>query len=416
MLRIDVSPLRHLPDFRRIWTSGLISGFGSMATFVAMPYQVADLTGSYVLVGLLGVAEVIPLIVFGLWGGVIADRHDRRQVLLLTEIVAMSLSGVLVVNSLFTSPRVGVIFAVAILFAAVDGLQRPSLDALIPRIVPRDVLSSVGALRSLRGNVSQIAGPALGGVLIAVGGVSFAYLFDVATFVVSAMLIVRVAAVPTARESIETPWIELRDAVSYVRSRGDIIGTYVVDTAAMVLAFPFALFPFIAREYDAEWALGFLYSSLAVGSLLATATSGWVRRVHHHGRVIMIAAVAWGLAIMTAGLVHRIWWVLAFLVVAGMADMVSGLFRSLIWDSTIPDVIRGRMAGLELLSYSVGPQLGQVRSTMTARYTSAQASLVIGGSVCAASIPAMVPGLRELWSFDARTANDRTEVTAFVDH
>ncbi|MFM8528325.1 MAG: MFS transporter, partial [Ilumatobacteraceae bacterium] len=157
-------------------------------------------------------------------------------------------------------------------------------------------------------------------------------------------------------------------------------------------------------EYDAEWALGFLYSSLAVGSLIATATSGWVGRVHHHGRIIMLAALAWGLAIMAAGLVHEVWGVRVFLVVAGMADMVSGLFRSLIWDSTIPDVIRGRMAGLELLSYSVGPQVGQVRSTLTARYTSAQASLVIGGSVCAASIAGMVPALRELWSFDARTA------------
>lgn len=412
MLRIDLSPLRELQDFRRIWTSGLISGFGSMATFVAMPYQMADLTGSYVLVGLLGVAEVIPLILFGLWGGVIADRHDRRRVLLLTECAALSLSGVLMVNSLLSTPSPAVIFAVAILFAAVDGLQRPSLDALIPRIVPADVLPSVGALRSLRGNVSQIGGPALGGILIAVGGVSSAYVFDVITFVVSALLILRVSAVPSTRESIDAPWRELREALSYVRSRRDIIGTYVVDTAAMILAFPFALFPFIVQEYDAEWALGFLYSSLAVGSLLATATSGWVSRAHFHGRIILIAAFAWGVAIMAAGLVHSVWWVLSCLVLAGMADMVSGLFRSLIWDSTIPDEIRGRMAGLELLSYSVGPQVGQVRSTFTARYTSAQASLAIGGAVCAASIAGMVPALKELWSFDARAAIQRHDEPA----
>lgn len=414
VLRIDLQPLRDFPDFRRIWTSGLISGFGSMATFVAMPFQMADLTGSYVLVGLLGVAEVIPLIVFGLWGGVIADRHDRRRVLLLTECAAMTLSCVLVVNSLLANPSPTMIFVVAVLFAAVDGLQRPSLDALIPRIVPPEVLPSVGALRSLRGNVAQIAGPAVGGILIAVGGVSSAYVFDVLTFVVSALLILRVSAVPTVRDAIDAPWRELREAMSYVRSRRDIIGTYVVDTAAMVLAFPFALFPFIVREYEAEWALGFLYSSLAVGSLIATATSGWVGRVHHHGRIIMLAALAWGLAIMAAGLVHEVWWVLVFMVVAGMADMVSGLFRSLIWDTTIPDVIRGRMAGLELLSYSVGPQVGQVRSTLTARYTSAQASLVIGGSVCAAAIGGMAPALRELWSFDARTAVRQKVETTIV--
>lgn len=384
-----------------------------MATYVAMPFQVADLTGSYVLVGLLGIAEVVPLIVFGLWGGVIADRHDRRTVVLITEVSAMVLSIVLVANALLDSPRVAIIFVVAVLFAAVDGLQRPSLDALIPRLVPQDQLASVGALRSLRGNVAQIAGPAVGGILIAFGGAKSAFAFDVGTFVVSALLISRLPTIRNSRDRIDAPLQELREALAYVRTRRDIIGTYVVDTAAMVCAFPFALFPFLADEFEAPWALGFLYSSIAVGSLLATLTSGWTSRINRHGRMIVAAAGVWGLAIMSAGLVHNLWWLLACLVVAGMADMVSGLFRTLIWDSTIPDDIRGRMAGLELLSYSVGPQIGQVRSTLTARYTSPQASLVLGGAVCAVGCTGLIHGTAQLWNFDARS-RDLTSRAGYV--
>ena len=383
-----------------------------MATYVAMPFQVADLTGSYVLVGLLGVAEVVPLIVFGLWGGVIADRHDRRRVVLVTEISAMTLSLVLVANALLGTPRVSVIFLVAIFFAAVDGLQRPSLDALIPLLVPADQLARVGALRSLRGNVAQIAGPALGGVLIAVGGVASAYLFDVATFVVSALLILKVRRLPMPRGRKDAPFQELREALAYLRTRRDIIGTYLADTLAMVMAFPFALFPFLATEYDSGWALGFLYSSVAVGGLIATVTSGWVSHVRRHGRMVIGAATLWGLAIMVAGFVHSLWWVIAWLVVAGMADMVSGLFRTLIWDSTIPDDMRGRMAGVELLSYSIGPQIGQVRSSLTARYTSPQTSLVVGGLICTVGCATLTRTLPALWSFDSRSSRRSAACTA----
>jgi MFS family permease len=252
----------------------------------------------------------------------------------------------------------------------------------------------------LRGNIAHVVGPALGGILIAIGGVSVAYLFDALSFVLSMWFILRISRLPTQRDSFESPLRELRDAFGYLRTRKDIIGTYAIDTIAMICAFPYALFPFIVKEYNVPWALGFLYSSLAVGSLLATISSGWTSRIRRHGRAVVFSAVSWGVAILCAGLVKNIYWVLVFLVLAGAADMMSGLFRSLIWDLTIPDDLRGRMAGLELLSYGIGPQVGQVRSTLTARWTSIQSSLIIGGVVCVGGVGVVQSAIPALWAFE----------------
>ena len=410
MIRLNTDPLRTNKNFRNLWISGVITGLGSFATYVSMPYQIADITGSYVAVGLLGVTEVVPIVVFGLWGGVIADRFDRRNVVVVTEVIMMLLTGVLLANALMPTPQTWVIYLISSLFAATDGIQRPSLDAMLPRVVTPDQLAAAGALRSLRSNIAHITGPALGGILIAIGGVGLAYSFDVVSFVASVYFLLRVARLPSQREVFEKPLHELKLAFSYLRTRRDIIGTYLADTIAMICTFPFALFPFIVDEYDAPWALGFLYSSLAVGSLIATATSGWTSRIYRHGKAVLFSAGAWGITICAAGFVKNIWWVLFFLMLAGAADMMSGLFRSLIWDLTIPDELRGRMAGLELLSYGVGPQVGQVRSTLTARFTSIQTSLIAGGAVCAGSMAVLKSAMSSLWRFDARVTQSRHDV------
>lgn len=411
MIRLNTELLRSNKNFRNLWLSGVITGLGSFATYVAMPYQIAKITGSYVAVGVLGLTEVVPIIVFGLWGGIIADRFDRRSVVARTEVAMLVLVCVLLVNSQLASPQLWIIYIVSALFASVDGIQRPSLDAMLPRLVAPHDLAAAGALRTLRGNLAHVIGPSFGGILIAVGGVSVAYTFDGISFVASVFFLLRIVRIPVDRETVEHPLKELKIAMSYLRSRRDIIGTYLVDTIAMVTAFPYALFPFIVREYHATWALGFLYSSFALGSLLATVSSGWSIRVKRHGKAVVLAAVAWGAAILCAGLVKNVWWVFLFLLFAGAADMVSGLFRSLIWDLTIPDELRGRMAGLELLSYGVGPQLGQVRSTLTARWTSIQTSLVIGGALCIAGSGFVGSSLPALWRFDADGQQTLTETT-----
>jgi MFS family permease len=289
------------------------------------------------------------------------------------------------------------------LFAAVDGLQRPSLEAIIPRVVAHDELAAAGALNSLRWQVGSIVGPALGGLLIAAFGVWSAYAFDAATFLVSGIALWRLRAIPPSEAAEPASIRRIGQSMRYAWSRKDLLGTYLVDLMAMIFAFPYALFPFLAEDLGAPWVLGFLYSAGAVGSLLATLTSGWTSHVHRHGRAIVLAAIAWGLAIAGVGLSTEVWVVLLMLGLAGAADMISGLFRMLIWNQTIPDELRGRMAGIELLSYSLGPTLGQVRATGVAQLTSLRTSLVSGGLLCAVGGVVLAAALPSLWRYDART-------------
>jgi MFS family permease len=402
-IRLDLRPLRHSRDFRWVFASGLVTYLGSMVTMVALPFQVADLTGSYVAVGLIGLAELVPLILFGLWGGAMADALDRRRVVIATEFASLALSVVLLGNALLPDPHVWVIYVVAMVFAAVDGLQRPSLEAIIPRVVAHDELAAAGALNSLRWQVGEIAGPALGGLLIAAFGVGSAYAFDAATFLISGIALWRIRAIVPSESAEPASLRRIGESMRYAWSRKDLMGTYAVDMMAMVLAFPYALFPFLAEDLGAPWVLGFLYSAGAVGSLMATLTSGWTSHVHHHGRAVLLAAICWGLAIAGAGVSDSVPIVLLMLGLAGAADMISGLFRMLIWNQTIPDELRGRMAGVELLSYSLGPTLGQVRSTGVAALTSLRTSLVSGGLLCAAGGVLLAFALPSLWRFDDRT-------------
>jgi MFS family permease len=400
---MDLRPLRHSRDFRWLFASGLVTYLGSMVTYVALPFQVAELTGSFVAVGLIGLAELVPLVVFGLWGGAIADAVDRRRMVLVTEVAMLVLAVVLLVNALLPSPQLWLLYVVAMLLAAADGLQRPSLEAIVPRVVAHDELAAAGALISLRWQLGGIVGPALGGLLVAAFGVWSAYAFDALTFLVSAMALWRLRAIPPGEAAEPASLRRIAEGMRYAWSRKDLLGTYAIDLLAMTLAFPYALFPFLAEDLGAPWALGLLYSAGAVGSLLATATSGWTSHVHRHGRAVVFAAIGWGLAIAGAGLAREVWLVLLMLGLAGAADMVSGLFRMLIWNQTIPDELRGRMAGIELLSYSIGPTLGQVRASGVAQLTSLRVSIVSGGLLCAVGGAALAAALPSLWRYDART-------------
>ncbi|MFM9135680.1 MAG: MFS transporter [bacterium] len=401
-LAIDLSPLRSNPQFRVLFTGGLITSLGSMVTYVAVPFQVAQITGSYVAVGLIGLAELLPLVLFGLYGGSLADRLDKRRVVLAGEAAAFLLSATLCVNALLPEPSLPALYVVAMLFAAVDGLQRPSLDAILPRVVSSDELSAAGALNSLRGNLSAIAGPAVGGLVLAAAGPAAAYGLDALSFVASIAILWRLSPIPAvASDAAEQSLRHIASGMRYAWSRKDIMGTYAVDLAAMTFAFPFALFPFIAEEYGAPWALGLLYSAGFVGGALFGLTSGWTPRIRHHGRAIALAAACWGSAIALAGFAPSIWWVLGMLAIAGFFDMMSGHFRQLMWNQSIPDDVRGRMAGMELLSYSIGPLLGQVRSTTAAQFLGLRASLVTGGIACVAAVGLACMAFPAMWRYDA---------------
>ena len=397
-LAIDFSPLKKYPDFRRLWLSGLISYFGSMFTYVALPFQVKELTGSYLAVGLIGLVEIIPLVVFGLYGGVLADHMDRKKMIWATEFAALFLSLILLINSLLPSPSLALIYIVAALFSAVDGLQRPSADAILPRLVEHNDLPAASALMSLRWQVGMIAGPSLAGVLISIAGVSAGFILDIVTYFLSLIILIKVKSVPPIEISENPSFSSLVAGVKYATSRKDLMGTYLVDLSAMFFAMPTALFPFWAEQVGAPWALGLFYAAGTIGSILVTVTSGWVKNYTKHGRAIFLAALGWGVAITFAGLVNNLALILLFLILGGASDMVSALFRSTLWNQSIPDEFRGRLAGVELISYSVGPLGGQTRAGFTAERTSLRTSVVSGGLLCigfVAFFTALLPDFRK---------------------
>ncbi|HSN06223.1 MAG TPA: MFS transporter [Candidatus Angelobacter sp.] len=402
--RIDASPLRVSRDFRLLFTSGVVSYLGSMFTFVAVPLQAQQLTGSYVVVGLLGLVEVVPIVVFGLWGGAVADHYDRRRVIIAAEIGAAAGSLVLLLNALRPQPQVWVLFVVGALAATCESLQRPSLEALVPQTVDHDRLAGAAALMSLRSSAGFIFGTSIAGVVASYLGVGVAYAVDVASYVVSVLVLLRVRGRGRVSADGAPDLSSVLTGLRYAWSRKDLLGTYAIDTLAMLLAFPYAVFPFVAEKYDAPWALGLLYAAPAVGSAVASLTSGWTTRVHRHGRTIAVAASAYGLAIAGFGVSPTLALALAFLAVSGAFDMVSGIFRQLIWNQSIPDELRGRLAGIELLSYAVGPQLGNARVSLVAQSRGLAVSIASGGILCAAGVVALTAALPSLWRYDERTS------------
>ena len=401
---IDITPLRTSKDFRNLFTSGMITYLGSMITYVAIPFQVAHLTGSFVAVGAVGLVELVPLILFGLYGGALADTLDRRRIVLWTELAAIVLLAVLCLNSMIPEPQLWLIYVLAFLLAAESGLQSPSLNAIMPRVVKHDELAAAGALRMVRYNVGSIVGPAVGGLIITFGGVGLAYGVDLASYVVSAFFLFKLRSLEPIREVTERAGVaHILEGMKYALSRKDLLGTYIVDLIAMIFAFPIALYPFLAQQFDAPWALGMLYAATAVGALFVTLTSGWTSRMKKHGRFVVIAAALWGLCIALVGIAPNIWWVLIFLMLAGAADIVSGIFRGLVWNQTIPDGVRGRMAGIEMLSYSVGPLLGQVRSSTVASLTSLRFSFASGGLLCVVGVGLAAVLTPALWNYDLDT-------------
>jgi len=400
---VDISPLKKYPDYRNFWTSGLISYLGSMITYVAMPLHLKQITGSYVAVGILGIIEIVPLIIFGLYGGVLADAVDRKKLIWATEAGALLIVGALLANSLLPNPTTIVIYIAAGLFAVVDGLQRPSMGAILPRLVGHDDLSSASNLNSLRFQFGIIVGPTLGGIIFSTFNISVGYGFDIATYLLSLIFLARVRNIPPSHEAEKPSFKALWEGVRYAFSRQDLLATYAIDLAAMFFAMPNALFPFWVDHVHAPWALGLFYSAGMVGALAITLTRGWTKDYRFHGRAVIWAAIGWGAAIALSGLTHNLWIVLFCLAAAGASDHISALFRGVIWNQTIPDNLRGRLAGIEMLSYSIGPLAGQLRAASIAAATSLSFSVTSGGVMCVVVVAILAILMPDFRKYDAET-------------
>jgi MFS family permease len=329
---------------------------------------------------------------------------DRRKLLVGTGVAQVLLTGLLAVNAFLPHPHVWVIYAVAAVLAAAQSLQRPSREALSPLTVRHDQIPAASALSSLGMQAGLLVGPALGGGLLQVVGAGWCFLVDVTGLLVATALFAAMRPYPHQEETTPPSLRGIGEGLGYALRRRDLLGTYLVDIMAMLMAMPVVLFPALATDVFAHpGLLGVLYVAETVGSLLATATSGWASRVHHHGRAIVLAALVYGAAIALVGLAPDIWLALGCLALAGAADMISGIFRATIWNQTIPNRMRGRLAGIEMLSYSLGPLGGQARAGLVADAWTVRGSITSGGLLCVVGVAATAAWLRDFWGYDART-------------
>ena len=379
--------------------------FGSMITYVALPFQAYQLTGSSLVVGALGVAEFAPLILMALVGGALADAHDRRRMVQLTELGFAGASAVLVLNATLDSPKVWVLFACSVVMAALDGLQRPSLDGLVPRLVERDELPAAGALSSFRMTIGMVVGPAIGGVLIATIGLPLTYTVDVATFLVSLAALRLMRAVPPP-PGAEAPVAAADHGGRPLRAQPPRPAGHLRRRHRRhVLRHADGAVPGdrrqLRRRRGARAAVRGAQRRLAARDRLQRLDR---RTCAATAAAICLAAAGWGAAIVAFGLTDNLPVALVFLAIAGGADMISGLFRSVMWNSTIPDELRGRLAGIEQVSYSTGPLLGNVESGVAASLIGVRGAVVSGGILCVVGVAVTAVALPVFWRYRSEPA------------
>ena len=402
---MDLAPLRHR-DFRLLYIAQFVSLLGTMITYVALPYQMYRLTGSSLSVGLLGLAELVSLLATAFLGGMLADVVDRRRMAIATDVGLAAGSAALALLAM-AGGSAWSLYLVAAWMSGVSGLQRPSIESLSPRLVPHDELPAAGSLAVFRGSICMIVGPAVGGALIVSAGLPATYTADVASYGLSLFCLWLIKAVPPPEDANPPSVAAVIEGLRYARSREELIGTYVVDFVAMVFGMPLALFPAVSDRLGGPSVLGLLYAAPAAGALVASLTSRWTPRVHRHGLAVMIAATVWGLAIAGFGFAETLWPALACLALAGAADAISGIFRMTMWNQTIPDALRGRLASIEMVSYSSGPLLGHVEAGAVAAAFGVRASVVSGGILCVVAVIACGFWLPQFVRYDGRKAKNQ---------
>jgi MFS family permease len=401
-LLLNFSLFRRNRNFTLLYIGQFVSLLGTMITSVALPFQIYIETHSTLMVGLLSLFQLVPLLFTALIGGVFADRYHRRKLLLTAESVLAIGTLLLAINAASSQAHLWPIFIIAALMSAFNGLHRPALDSIVQQIVAKEDFPTLSALGTIKFSVGMIAGPALGGILIASAGLAITYLVDFATFAISLSALILMSELPKpVHTKDESTFSALKQGIRYAFSRQELVGTYAVDFIAMVFGMPNALFPAIALSFGGPKTLGLLYSAPAVGALFVSFASGWTRKVRRHGAAVALAAFCWGVAIIFFGLVANFWLALLFLAIAGAADAISGIFRMVMWNETIPNHLRGRLAGIEMISYLSGPKLGDTEAGLVAAAFGVTASIVSGGILCAAGVVTCCLLLPKFWRYHA---------------
>jgi MFS family permease len=412
----DITPLRNSTAFRRLWFGQTVSSLGSQLTVVAVAYQTYQMTHSTFMVGLVSLVALGPTLIGSLLGGAIADAMDRRLLLVVTQIFLALASAALAANALLPHPRLWVLFVAPGATAAFQGVDFPTRLAVVPMLVPAEDLASAFALQSVVTNLAVVVGPALAGVMIAQLGLASVYFADVASYgstLVAALLL------PTLRPTGGGTAVGLDsivEGVRYLRTQSLLSATFLLDLNAMVFGMPKAVFPAlgIGLFHGGPSTVGLLYAAPGAGAFLASLLSGWVRNVTARGRALVVCMMVWGAAIATFGLVPVLWIGIVLLAVAGGADIIGGVFRVAILQTTAPQELQGRLGGLFYAAAVAGNRLGDGESGLAASFGGPQFAVWSGGLACLVGTALMALGIPQLWRADRDAGRRPTSVPALA--
>ncbi len=397
---VDTRPLAILA-YRRLLIGQGTSFIGSMLTQVAVPVQIYDLTRSSLYVGYFGLAGLGPIIAFGLYGGAIADAVDRGRLYFWSSLASWVTTLALLGQTLLGIGNVWLILGLVAVQAAAWAIASSARGAIIPRIMAEELVPAANTLNFTIGNIGQVVGPLIAGVLVGLSnGFAYAYGIDALLFTAALYSALRLPALPPDTSAGRNLGLRsVTEGLAFIMTRPVLLMSFAVDIAAMVFAMPRALFPAAADERFSG-NVGPLYAAIAIGSVVAGLSSGWIGRVHRQGRMLVFAIIAWGTAVALSGLAHQLWLVVLLLALAGAADLVSAVYRQTILQTYAPDEMRGRMQGVFIAVVAGGPRLGDVRAGATAAVSTVTISWVGGGIACVLVVLVAGVLVRPFWRYD----------------
>jgi MFS family permease len=402
-LLVDLEPVKRDRDFRMLWLGQLVNGLGRQVTVVALPFELWQLTHSSLSIGLLALVQLVPIIVFSLGGGAVADAVDRRRLLIVTQALLAASSLCLVILAIQPGPPIWAFYVVAFVAAGVGAVDQPTRTSAIPRLVPRERLPAAIAVNWLSGQTVAVAGPVAAGLLIAVSGVAAAFAFDVATFIASLVALLLIAPIPPHPEAARPGLRSIAEGLRFARGRPIVLATFAIDLNAMIFGMPSSLMPQLALTVFNTGAAGYglLNAAPALGAFVGAAFSGWVGRVRRPGRGVVVAVAGWGIAIAAFGLLTASFpLALLCLAFAGGADVVSAVLRASIVQLVTPDHLRGRVSSIHSLVVTSGPRLGDAEAAAVAAVAGPQFSVVSGGVLCLLGLLVVVRRFPQLLAYE----------------
>jgi MFS transporter, ENTS family, enterobactin (siderophore) exporter len=398
-IAIDLAPLRENRDYRRLFMGRFVSMGGNALATTAANWQVYALTRNSLAVGLLTLVSGIGMLIGLLNGGMLADRHDRRKLIMAVQLPQALLAASLMANSLLGRPALWPLYLVTFFLGLCSGLASPASTATTPALVGIDKLPAAAALNATAGQLGQLGGPAIAGLLIAGPGLASCYATDAVCYAVFGLALLGISPLPPTVKAQRPGLKSLAEGLAYVRRNGVVGGMLLIDTNAMLFGMPSALFPALASTHfhGGSATFGLLVAAPGLGALIGAATSGWTGQVRRPGVVVIGAGIVWGAAIALFGVVSSLPLALFFLALAGMGDLISEVLRNALLQRYTPDPLRGRVSSLYLAQVTTAPALGNVEAGGVARLVSPTFSVISGGLACVAGalvLGALIPALR----------------------